>query len=116
MLNLTKEHFEKVIKLCGANRDCKYYPCHFEDQVCLWCFCPFYPCCDDELGEYITQRNGNEIWSCMKCSWVHRSEVACEILKEILYITNNREVSDALNIIDNHEVISEIMKKVRNKF
>jgi threonine-phosphate decarboxylase len=30
----------------GSNRECNYYPCHFESQDCTFCFCPFYPCQD----------------------------------------------------------------------
>ncbi|HIP17430.1 MAG TPA: hypothetical protein EYG76_03910 [Methanothermococcus okinawensis] len=116
MIDLAREHFEKIIKLCGANRDCQYYPCHFEGQVCLWCFCPFYPCYDDELGEFITRRDGSKVWSCMKCPWIHRPEIACEVLKEILEITKDKNISNALNILNNHEnIMMEIMRKVRNK-
>ncbi|HIP16089.1 MAG TPA: hypothetical protein EYG77_02665 [Methanothermococcus okinawensis] len=115
MIDLAKKHFEKIVILCGANRDCKYYPCHFNNQVCLWCFCPFYPCYDEKLGEFITRKDGNKIWSCIKCSWIHRPDVACEVLKEILEVTRGKNTAEALKVFENRELLMEIMKKVREK-
>ncbi|ABR56514.1 cysteine-rich small domain-containing protein [Methanococcus aeolicus] len=116
MLELHENHLKKVFNLCGANRDCEYYPCHYDNQVCLWCYCPFYPCNDEEFGELITRKDGTTIWSCMNCGWVHRPEVASEILKEILKITNDKNIDDAVNIMDNHELMLKIREKVKKKY
>ena len=116
MIELAKKHFKKVIRLCGANRDCKYYPCHFDNQVCLWCFCPFYPCYDEELGEFILGKKGSKVWSCIKCSWIHRPDVACEVLREILEVLKDRDTTEALDVFEDRELLMDIMKRVREKF
>ncbi|MCX8175660.1 MAG: hypothetical protein N3E48_00300 [Candidatus Bathyarchaeota archaeon] len=75
----------KAGKITGPNIKCEYYPCHFEGQDCTWCFCPFYPCGDSSVGgEWITSSHFNEkVWSCAYCKWIHKPEVASELLKEI---------------------------------
>jgi len=61
----------------GPNLSCKYHPCHFVGQDCTFCFCPFYPCHDHDLGESIDSKRGkgHEIWSCTNCLMIHRPEV-----------------------------------------
>ncbi len=60
----------------GSNRECNYYPCHFEGQDCTFCFCPFYPCQDGRTeGKWITGSSGNEVWSCLECRVVHEPAV-----------------------------------------
>jgi len=116
VLELYKNHLEKVNNICGANRNCQYYPCHYDGQVCLWCFCPFYPCNDENYGELIKRKDGSTIWSCMSCSWVHKPEIACEILKEILLITHTKSNKEAIEIFNNHKLILEIREKIINKY
>jgi Zn-finger protein len=115
MIELAKKHLKKVLRICGANRNCQYYPCHFDGQVCLWCYCPFYPCEDEELGEMIKRKDGTEIWSCMNCVWVHKPDVACEILREILELTKNKEIDEAVEMLDNEEIIMKIKENVEKK-
>jgi Zn-finger protein len=115
MIELAKNHLKKVLEVCGANRNCPYYPCHFDGQVCLWCYCPFYPCEDTELGEYIERKDGTKVWSCVKCYWIHREEVATEILREILNITKDKDIDGALNLLDNHELMLKIKDNVKKK-
>ena len=114
MIELAKKHLKKVLRVCGANRNCQYYPCHFDGQVCLWCYCPFYPCGDEELGEIIKRKDGTEIWSCMKCVWIHRPDVACEVLKEILELTKDKKIDEAIEMLDNDEIL-RVKKSVENK-
>jgi len=59
--------------------DCEYYPCHFAGQDCTYCFCPFYPCDDKELGKYIVGRKGTDVWSCKDCNWIHEHETILKI-------------------------------------
>ncbi|MGP3667942.1 MAG: cysteine-rich small domain-containing protein [Candidatus Bathyarchaeota archaeon] len=75
----------KAGKITGPNTKCEYYPCHFEGQDCTWCFCPFYPCGDCSVGgEWIVSSNfKGKVWSCTNCKWIHKPEVAGEVLKEI---------------------------------
>lgn len=62
--------------------NCEYYPCHhFEDQDCTHCFCPLYPCKDEELGRFVITKRGKRFWSCIDCKLVHRPVVA-EYLSE----------------------------------
>ncbi|HJJ31503.1 MAG TPA: adenosylcobinamide amidohydrolase [Methanocorpusculum sp.] len=51
---------------------CPYYPCHFEGQVCDFCYCPFYPCKDESLGEWVESSSGNgNVWACSNCQLLH---------------------------------------------
>jgi L-threonine-O-3-phosphate decarboxylase len=62
-------------------RECEYFPCHFEGQDCTYCFCPFYPCDDKELGHFISGRKGMPVWSCKDCRWIHEPETVRRIQK-----------------------------------
>jgi len=55
---------------------CPYYPCHFPGQRCDYCYCPCYPCTDEELGEWVESSNGGRIWGCASCTLLHIPEVA----------------------------------------
>ena len=55
---------------------CPYYPCHFPDQRCDYCYCPCYPCADEELGEWVESSSGGKIWGCAGCTLLHLPEVA----------------------------------------
>ncbi|RJS74865.1 hypothetical protein CW714_00985 [Methanophagales archaeon] len=80
---LAYERLKKVLKdkkLVGRDETCDYYPCHFRGQDCTWCFCPFYPCEDEQTGgEWVLKKDGGRIWSCSYCFWIHKSEVAKEL-------------------------------------
>lgn len=115
MIDLAKNHLKKVLSLCGANRDCEYYPCHYDCQSCLWCYCPFYPCEDTDLGEFVKRKDGSLIWSCMNCKWIHKPEIAAEVLKEITEITKNKKIDESIEYIDNRELLLNIKKKVEEK-
>lgn len=59
----------------GPDETCPYHPCHYRGQDCTYCFCPFYPCQDPELGEFvISSRDGEKVWSCVECHLMHREE------------------------------------------
>ena len=61
----------------GSNTKCAYYPCHHMGQECTFCYCPFYPCNDKEVGgEEIISRNGTPVWSCMYCHFMHSEDSA----------------------------------------
>ncbi len=62
-------------------KECKYFPCHFEGQDCTYCFCPFYPCDDKELGHFIEGGKGKPVWSCKDCHWIHEPETVRRIQK-----------------------------------
>jgi adenosylcobyric acid synthase len=66
----------------GTNASCEWYPCHFKGQNCSLCFCPFYPCMDDVLGEMVEGKNG-PVWSCQECYWVHRHDVTADFFREM---------------------------------
>ena len=54
---------------------CPYYPCHFPGQRCDYCYCPCYPCADEELGEWVESSNGGRVWGCAGCTLLHVPEV-----------------------------------------
>lgn len=55
---------------------CPYYPCHFPGQRCDYCYCPCYPCEDEELGEWVESSNGGRVWGCAGCTLLHVPQVA----------------------------------------
>ena len=88
---LSRNHYEKFLNgevAHGPNRECEYYPCHWDGQYCDFCYCPFYPCGDSSTGgEWI---KGKNVWNCKECTWPHQKEVVdCirgpieEVLEEV---------------------------------
>lgn len=67
----------------GPNESCEYYPCHYEGQDCSFCYCPFYPCADERLGLYVTNRRGKKVWDCSPCLMFHDTGVAKRIYRRI---------------------------------
>ncbi len=65
----------------GSNLTCDYHPCHFRGQDCTFCYCPFFPCNDEELGEMIHGSFG-EVWSCSDCLFIHNKEVCRFVISE----------------------------------
>jgi adenosylcobinamide hydrolase len=61
--------------------NCQYYPCHFKGQSCDFCYCPFYPCKNEKLGQWAASSNGSRIWNCARCTLLHQPKVA-EYLKK----------------------------------
>jgi adenosylcobinamide hydrolase len=57
-------------------RKCPHYPCHFEGQVCIFCYCPKYPCEDEKLGKWIQSSKGDVVWTCIDCTLLHNKKVA----------------------------------------
>ncbi|PKL61037.1 MAG: hypothetical protein CVV31_13550 [Methanomicrobiales archaeon HGW-Methanomicrobiales-2] len=55
---------------------CPYYPCHFPGQRCDYCYCPCYPCTDEDLGEWVESLSGGRIWGCADCTLLHVPRVA----------------------------------------
>ncbi|HRD16914.1 MAG TPA: cysteine-rich small domain-containing protein, partial [Methanothrix soehngenii] len=73
---LIREALDQPVKATGQS-NCEYYPCHhFEGQDCTHCFCPLYPCRDEELGRFVRTKRGKRFWSCIDCKLVHRPIVA----------------------------------------
>ncbi|MDD2835734.1 MAG: cysteine-rich small domain-containing protein [Methanothrix sp.] len=60
--------------------NCESYPCHFPDQDCSLCFCPFYPCKDSRTGG----REVDGAWSCQSCRIIHMSNVAEMVLDALM--------------------------------
>lgn len=67
----------------GCNRACEYNPCHFEGQDCTFCYCPFYPCDDTDLGSELLGKRGQRIWNCSDCLFIHRTPVCRFIISEV---------------------------------
>ncbi|WP_292521747.1 adenosylcobinamide amidohydrolase [Methanoculleus sp.] len=55
---------------------CPYYPCHFPGQRCDYCYCPCYPCGDEELGEWVASSSGGRVWGCAGCTLLHIPGIA----------------------------------------
>ena len=60
----------------GSNLSCPYHPSHYKGQNCSFCYCPFYPCNDTDLGRLVpSKRNGREILDCSQCLFCHSNRV-----------------------------------------
>lgn len=58
------------------NKACRFFPCHTGLEDCTFCYCPFYPCLDKNLGRFIyLPKHKENIWSCKSCSWIHKRKV-----------------------------------------
>ena len=72
---LSQNHYEKFLNgeiAHGPNRQCEFYPCHWDGQYCDFCYCPFYPCGDSSTGgEWI---KGKDVWNCKDCKWPHEKD------------------------------------------
>jgi len=105
---LAYDYLKKVLedkKLVGPDESCEYYPCHFPGHDCTWCFCPFYPCEDEETGgEWVERKDGGLIWGCSDCYWIHRVDVAEAIMVEFL--------ACGIESVDDIETRSEEVKKI----
>lgn len=66
----------------GSNTDCDYHPCHFRGQDCTFCYCPFYPCEDEDLGSWLVGRRGRRVWNCTDCLLIHRTPVCRFVVEE----------------------------------
>jgi len=84
MDNITKKVKEEIERgWIGPDLGCEYHPCHFAGQDCTFCYCPFYPCNDTDLGYDIESRKGRSIWECTNCLLIHRPEVGKFTMSEI---------------------------------
>jgi glycerophosphoryl diester phosphodiesterase len=73
---LLRETANQPLKATGRS-NCEYYPCHhFEGQDCTHCFCPLYPCKDEDLGRFVRTKRGKRVWTCIDCTLVHKPKVA----------------------------------------
>lgn len=79
---------------------CEYYPCHFEGQDCRLCFCPFYPCEEFRTRGKYKKQSCDVIWSCKDCNFIHRKEVADEVIEELLKIGNDRDMLEIRKIFE----------------
>ena len=67
----------------GPNTACDYHPCHFTGQDCTFCYCPFYPCEDEDLGSWLIGRRGQRVWNCTDCLLIHRQPVCRYIVDRV---------------------------------
>ncbi len=83
--------------------DCEYYPCHFLGQDCTFCFCPFYPCENENTGgEFVKKSTGGKVWSCAKCVLLHKGETADRVLKALMAGKKIKEVWMLMEIDNRH--------------
>jgi adenosylcobinamide hydrolase len=67
--------------IAWSQKNCPYYPCHFEGQCCDFCYCPFYPCRDEKLGQWAGSSNGGRVWNCTRCTLLHEPVAAAYLKK-----------------------------------
>ncbi|HNX39246.1 MAG TPA: glycerophosphodiester phosphodiesterase family protein [Methanothrix sp.] len=85
---LMRSEADRPVQATGRD-NCPYYPCHhFQDQVCTHCFCPLYPCKDEQLGRFVRTKRGKRFWSCIDCRLVHYPAVAKYLSEHLLATTS----------------------------
>ena len=90
----------------GPNTSCEYHPCHYRGQDCTYCYCPFYPCNDPDLGKNIESKKG-DIWDCSNCLFIHQKNV-CQY---------TAEKTKRLGITDpEDERLKNIFKEAKERF
>jgi len=80
--------FRRIKAKVYLAKKCPYLPCHENLEVCNTCYCVFYPCEDENRGEYILSRKGTKVFSCMHCSWVHQKSTLEKVREFILFLEN----------------------------
>jgi len=60
--------------------NCDRFPCHFLEQDCSLCFCPFYPCLDMRTGG--KEKDGS--WCCESCHIIHHPSIAAKVMDELM--------------------------------
>ena len=90
----------------GPNTDCAHYPCHHEGQDCTFCYCPFYPCNDTEIGgKDVVSKKGGVVWSCKDCHFLHTEEVT-------EYVHSKLRDSDYPEGVD----LDALLREVKDRF
>lgn len=89
----------------GSDHSCEYNPCHFKGQDCTFCYCPFYPCNDEDLGSNIKGKHG-DVWSCSDCLLIHRTEVCRFVIDEV-----NRLGIESANDSRFRDVFTEVKRR-----
>jgi len=51
----------------------------------------------------------------MKCNWIHKPEIASEVLKEITELTKDKTITDSIEFIDNRDLLMDIKRRVEEK-
>lgn len=73
-----------MLRKMRVNKSCTYFPCHKDMEDCTFCYCPFYPCLNESLGNYVFfGKSGKHIWSCQDCRWIHKKSVVDNIFKSV---------------------------------
>ena len=82
---ITNKVREEIVRgNIGSDLSCPYHPSHYRGQNCSFCYCPFYPCNDTDLGALKTTRKGDrEVWDCSSCLFIHRNDVVEYVFKRI---------------------------------
>lgn len=70
---------EVINMIKRVNKHCAYFPCHEGLGDCTFCYCPYYPCGDEHLGEYVKGKHDRRVWSCQDCNWIHDKKVVDRI-------------------------------------
>jgi len=108
MENITNKVREEIERgWIGSDKECPYHPCHFTGQDCTFCYCPFYPCNDEDLGRNIESRRNKPIWECTYCLFIHRPEVGKFVMSNI----KERGITDPKD----HR-IKDIFNEAKSKF
>ena len=96
-------------KIKGLDKSCDYLPCHEGLEDCTFCYCPFYPCNEEDTGGFEKIRDdGSKIWACSSCIFAHKTENARKILEGLL------ELNSDFNLIPRKKLL-ELRRKILNQ-
>ena len=96
--------------IADLDKKCEYLPCHKGLEDCTFCYCPFYPCYQDDTGgfEKINSKTGKPIWSCSSCIFPHKAENVKRILSGLI------QLSPDFNSISKEKLL-ELRTKILNQ-
>lgn len=98
-------------KITGLDRKCEFIPCYDGLEDCTFCYCPFYPCYQDNTGgcEKESFRTSLLVWMCSSCNLPHKTENAKKILEGLI------ELSPDFNSISK-EKLMKLHSKILNGY
>ncbi len=71
------------MSILRINQACEHFPCHKELEDCTFCYCPLYPCMNEERGGKYLRVGRRRVWDCSECSWIHQKIVVDKIFELI---------------------------------
>ena len=96
-------------KVTGIDKYCEYQPCHDDLEDCTFCYCPFYPCYQEDTGgfEKISSRTGKPVWACSSCIFPHKMKNAKRILEGLIKLGSDFNLINKDKLKDLYSIVNK---------